>query len=158
MGYGRQEQYATGSDVLPRCESSCVDVLIDDTSSASFERSKSWIAELAGGSVSMVIALTGNKTDLDDAREVSTSDAQQFAKTTDSCSWKLPAKNVNIRELFQMVAKHLPKGPRQAMPPRCSFTTSQGMKGVCMLERKRERERKAALDDVDDDSYVNSKA
>ena len=63
----------------------------------------------------MVIALTGNKADLDDAREVATSDAQQFAKDNGLLFMETSAKgNVNIHELFQMVAKHLPKGPRQS--------------------------------------------
>ena len=110
-----QERYHSLAPMYYRGAKAAV-VVYDITSNASFERSKSWVAELQqSGSVSMVIALTGNKADLDDAREVATSDAQQFAKDNGLLFMETSAKgNVNIHELFQMVAKHLPKGPRQS--------------------------------------------
>ena len=110
-----QERYHSLAPMYYRGAKAAV-VVYDITSHASFERSKSWVSELQqSGSVSMVIALAGNKTDLDDAREVTVAEAQNFAKDNGLLFIETSAKgNVNIAELFRTVAKHLPKGPRRS--------------------------------------------
>jgi len=92
-------------------------VVYDVTSKPSFDRAKSWVTELQqSGSVSMVIALAGNKADLESQREVPQDEAQQYASDNGLLFLETSAKsNMNVTEIFSQIAKHLPRaGPKAA--------------------------------------------
>lgn len=55
-------------------------MVYDITSKASFERAKAWVTELQqAGTLSMVVALAGNKTDLSEQRQVTQQEGQEYA-------------------------------------------------------------------------------
>ena len=55
-------------------------VVYDITSADSFQRAKNWVKELQQGTTNIVIALAGNKVDLEDIRQVETTEAKSYAK------------------------------------------------------------------------------
>lgn len=83
----------------------------DITSEQSFARAKKWIEELRQlGSADMVIALAGNKTDLEDQRQVTPEVAKAYADEQDIFFTETSAKTAdNVNELFVMIARKLPK-------------------------------------------------
>ena len=85
-------------------------VVFDVTNEASFEKAKKWVNELLEKANSgIVIALCGNKIDLDD-RKVQKEDAEKYASTIGSFYCEVSAKqNVNIKELFEQIIERLPK-------------------------------------------------
>jgi len=86
-------------------------VVYDITLKASFERAKAWVAELRQqGTPNMVIALAGNKADLSSNREVTEEDARAYASEQGLLFLETSAKsNYNVTELFEAVAKKLPR-------------------------------------------------
>mmetsp|Transcript_40015 Transcript_40015/g.61484 ORF Transcript_40015/g.61484 Transcript_40015/m.61484 type:complete len:171 (+) Transcript_40015:24-536(+) len=80
-------------------------VVYDITSPASFDRAKSWISELqVEGNPDVVIALAGNKADMEDARAVSDGQAQVYAEKLGLVFLECSAKSgKNIKELFNEV-------------------------------------------------------
>lgn len=93
----------------------CALVVYDITSSESFNGAKTWIDELQRqGSNDIIIALAGNKCDLDDKRDVSTSTAQSYAQQNNLIFYETSARTgVNIKQLFIDIAKKLPKQQKQ---------------------------------------------
>ena len=56
-------------------------MVYDITNERTFERAQDWIKELnENAEVDIVIALVGNKTDLEDKREISTQKGKDYAK------------------------------------------------------------------------------
>lgn len=86
-------------------------VVFDITNYQSFERAQKWVNELLErASSSIVIALCGNKADLEDSRKVSFEEAVRFAEQIGSFYTEVSAKiNQNIEKLFQDMAIKLPK-------------------------------------------------
>uniref|UniRef100_A0A7S4M6H2 Uncharacterized protein n=2 Tax=Vannella robusta TaxID=1487602 RepID=A0A7S4M6H2_9EUKA len=86
-------------------------VVYDITSSNSFDRAKAWISELqVEGSPDVVIALAGNKADMEDARAVSEGQAQVYAEKLGLVFMECSAKSgKNVKELFNEVAKRMPR-------------------------------------------------
>ncbi|CAM9810131.1 unnamed protein product, partial [Chrysoparadoxa australica] len=102
-------------------------VVYDVTNKDSFNGSKSWVKELQRrGDPNVVIALAGNKADLEGRREVETEEARQYAQENGIIHMETSAKNaLNIRNIFMEIAQKLPKAPAQPereafpiMPPR----------------------------------------
>jgi small GTP-binding protein len=91
-------------------------VVYDITSAESFERAKSWINELQRqGNPNIVIALAGNKVDLEDRRKVSTEETQAYADENGILFMETSAKTaVHVNDLFVAIAKKLPKTPPRA--------------------------------------------
>lgn len=115
-------------------------VVYDITAPESLERAKSWVKELQRqGSPNIVIALAGNKADLDAQRKVSSSEAATYANDANLLFMETSAKtSQNVMELFVAVgacpvlcapvltrpaAKKLPRTPTQ--PPPASKLTIQ---------------------------------
>ncbi|OON23940.1 Ras family protein, partial [Opisthorchis viverrini] len=86
-------------------------IVYDITNPSSFERAKSWVNELNERSNAVkVIALAGNKLDLDFKRAVSTEEAQAYATQNGLIFMETSAKAcTNITELFTAVALRLPR-------------------------------------------------
>eukprot|EP00700_Malawimonas_jakobiformis_P003811 EC726731.1.p1 GENE.EC726731.1~~EC726731.1.p1 ORF type:complete len:208 (+),score=33.86 EC726731.1:110-733(+) len=86
-------------------------VVYDITSKDSFERAKSWVQELQRqGSSNIVIALAGNKLDLEAQRKVDYEEARRYAEENGVMFMETSAKTAqNVRDLFLQIAQKLPK-------------------------------------------------
>lgn len=75
------------------------------------------------GTPNMVISLVGNKADLESARQVTQDEAKSYAEENGLFFWETSAKsNSHVSELFQDMAKRLPKAASAApaqVPPNC---------------------------------------
>lgn len=78
---------------------------------SSLSRAKAWVKELqTQGVPKMVIALVGNKSDLESLRRIKTEDAQSYAEDNGILFMETSAKTCqNVKEIFEAIAKTLPK-------------------------------------------------
>jgi Ras-related protein Rab-5C len=74
----------------------------------SFNGAKSWVKELQRrGDPNVVIALAGNKADMEGKRKVQTEEAQQYAQENDIIFLETSAKTaLNVRNLFVEIGTH----------------------------------------------------
>ena len=85
-------------------------VVYDITNENSFARAKTWVRELEGQGGKMVIALVGNKSDLETIRRVTTAEGQTYADEKGLLFAETSAKTAqNVSEIFENIAKTLPK-------------------------------------------------
>jgi len=116
-----QERYRSLAPMYYRGAAAAV-VVFDITKKDSFTGAKSWVKELQRrGDPSVVIALAGNKADMESKRKVQAEEAMQYAKETDIIYMETSAKTAsNVRTLFMEIAKALPKNvqvvEREAFP------------------------------------------
>jgi GTPase SAR1 family protein len=96
-------------------------VVYDITNPDSFTGAKSWVKELQRrGDPNVVIALAGNKADLEGRRKVEFEEANAYAEENGILHLETSAKNANnVKALFVEIAKKLPKTPLQ--PEREAF-------------------------------------
>lgn len=96
-----QERYRSLSPIYYRKAAAAV-VCYDITSEASLEKAKSWVRELQRqAEPSIIIALTGNKTDLEDRREVKRADAEKYAKEEGLLYFETSAKTgAGVADVF----------------------------------------------------------
>lgn len=105
-----QEKYRALAPMYYRGASAAI-IVYDVTRESSFPSVKDWISELRKNTSNpMILAIAGNKCDLDDVREVNKNDAKQFADDINAIFTETSAATaVNIQELFESIARHLPK-------------------------------------------------
>ena len=86
-------------------------VVYDITNQDSFAGAKSWVKELQRrGDPNVIIALAGNKADLEARRTVSYEEAHEYATEQGLLHLETSAKNANnVKALFVEIAKKLPK-------------------------------------------------
>ena len=86
-------------------------VVYDITSSDSFIRAQSWIRELHQQAKSdIIIALAGNKSDLESLRSVKYEEASSYAEENNLIFFETSAKNAhNVYEIFADIAKKIPE-------------------------------------------------
>jgi len=115
-----QERYRSLAPMYYRGAAAAI-VVYDITKKDSFNGAKSWVKELQRrGDPNVVIALAGNKSDMDNKRKVQYEEAQQYAKDSEIIHMETSAKTAtNVKNLFVEIAKKLPKS--QAAPERESF-------------------------------------
>ena len=96
-------------------------IVYDITNQDSFAGAKSWVKELQRrGDPNVVIALAGNKADLESRRKVEFEEANAYAEENGILHLETSAKNANnVKALFVEIAKKLPKNPPQ--PEREAF-------------------------------------
>ncbi|XP_061543074.1 ras-related protein Rab-22A isoform X1 [Phycodurus eques] len=85
-------------------------IVYDITKEESFQTLKNWVKELRQhGPPNIVVAITGNKCDLSDAREVLEKDAKDYADSIHAIFVETSAKNaININEVFIEISKRIP--------------------------------------------------
>jgi Ras-related protein Rab-5C len=110
-----QERYRSLAPMYYRGAAAAI-VVYDITNKESFNGAKSWVKELQRrGDPNVVIALAGNKADLQNKRKVEYQEAQQYAEENGILHLETSAKNAtNVKNLFQEIAHKLPKNPPQS--------------------------------------------
>eukprot|EP00850_Spirogloea_muscicola_P009578 SM000054S18064 [mRNA] locus=s54:182038:184446:- [translate_table: standard] len=105
-----QERYHSLAPMYYRGAAAAV-IVYDITNTDSFARAKKWVQELQKqGNPNLVMALAGNKADLDNARKVTAEEAQGYAEENGLFFMETSAKSSeNVNELFYEIARKLPK-------------------------------------------------
>lgn len=109
-----QERYRALAPMYYRGAAASI-VVYDVTNKESFERAKKWVEELQRqGNPNLVMALAGNKADLDSKRKVDAETAEAYASENGLIFMETSAKtSQNVNEIFYEIARRLPK----ALPP-----------------------------------------
>ncbi|KAL1898979.1 GTPase Ryh1 [Ceratocystis pirilliformis] len=91
-------------------DSSVAVVVYDVTNAKSFQNTKKWIDDVrAERGNDVIIVLVGNKTDLNDKREVTTQQGEDEAKKNNLMFMETSAKvGHNVKTLFKRIAQALP--------------------------------------------------
>lgn len=113
-----QERYHSLAPMYYRGAAAAI-IVYDITSTDSFNRAKNWVRELQRqGNPDLIVALAGNKADLATQRAVEPADAQSYADENGLYFVETSAKtSVNVGELFNEIAKRLPKPKPTAKEP-----------------------------------------
>mmetsp|Transcript_35362 Transcript_35362/g.72210 ORF Transcript_35362/g.72210 Transcript_35362/m.72210 type:complete len:201 (-) Transcript_35362:98-700(-) len=104
-----QEKYHSLAPMYYRGAAAAV-VVYSITDAASFNTLKSWVDELhMHGPPDIIIAVAGNKCDMEEKRKVPTADAAAYAKSINALFLETSAKqDTNVQDLFLQISKRLP--------------------------------------------------
>lgn len=104
-----QERYKSLAPMYYR-NAHCAVVVYDITQESSLQNAKGWISELQRhADAGIVVALVGNKTDLEEQRTVPAEEGKKYADSEGLLFFETSAKSAqNINELFEALAKALP--------------------------------------------------
>jgi Ras-related protein Rab-22 len=104
-----QEKYRGLAPMYYRGSAAAV-VVYDITDEKSFNEMQTWITELKQlGPQNIVLAITGNKCDLEEKRKVSRATGEAFAKNSNALFMETSAKDgSNVHDLFRAIAETLP--------------------------------------------------
>jgi len=112
-----QEKYHSLAPMYYRGSAAAI-VVYDITRKSSFQTLKKWIEELKTlGPENIIIIIAGNKADLENQREVQTSDAEKYAREISAIYIETSAKeDKNVQRMFEQLASQLPAPERQSSP------------------------------------------
>jgi len=112
-----QERYHALAPMYYR-GAACAIVVYDICRAETLKRAKDWVKELKNnGNPNIMIALAGNKFDREDSRQVATEEAASYAEEEGLIFMETSAKlNHNVTEIFQEIARRLPKSTAPAKP------------------------------------------
>ncbi|CAG5132753.1 unnamed protein product [Candidula unifasciata] len=104
-----QEKYRALAPMYYRGSAAAI-IVYDVTRESSFHAVKGWVHELQRhGPSKIVLAIAGNKCDLEDLREVQERDAQEYAREIGAIFCETSAMTAtNVPELFDKIARMLP--------------------------------------------------
>jgi small GTP-binding protein len=114
-----QERYHSLAPMYYRGAAAAI-VVYDIQSQSSFARAKSWVRELQRQpNAALVMALAGNKADLEEGRQVEDAEARAYAEENGLFFMETSAKTAaNVNDLFYEIARKLPKAaPAQGPAP-----------------------------------------
>ncbi|XP_033754054.1 ras-related protein Rab-22A-like [Pecten maximus] len=117
-----QEKYRALAPMYYRGSAAAI-VVYDITREQTFRAVKEWINELRkNASPNIVLAMAGNKCDLEDLREVPYKDVEEYARQRNAIFIETSALTaVNVPELFIEIARQLP--PEDMVPTRMNSST-----------------------------------
>ncbi|XP_035680122.1 ras-related protein Rab-22A-like [Branchiostoma floridae] len=104
-----QEKYRGLAPMYYRGAAAAI-VVYDITREGSFQTLKDWIRELKQyGADNIVLAIAGNKCDMEDLREVSTRMASDYAEENNAIFLETSAKTAhNVAQMFTLITQRLP--------------------------------------------------
>ncbi|CAJ1331935.1 unnamed protein product [Effrenium voratum] len=106
-----QERYKSLAPMYYRGAAAAV-IVFDITSRESFDAAKSWVSELQN--TDTLIALAGNKSDLEATRAVEREMARSYADQMGILYMETSAKSgLNVNEIFHEIAVRLPKQSKE---------------------------------------------
>ncbi|XP_028391902.1 ras-related protein Rab-22A-like [Dendronephthya gigantea] len=105
-----QERYRSLAPLYYRDASAAI-VVYDITNQSSFFALKDWIKEIKRyGPNECVVAIAGNKCDLEDQREIATESAREYAESVEAIFAETSALSArNVQELFIEISRRLPQ-------------------------------------------------
>lgn len=127
-----QERYRSLAPMYYRGAAAAI-VVYDITNPDSFTGAKGWVKELQRrGDPNVVIALAGNKADLESRRKVQFEEANAYAEENGILHLETSAKNANnVKALFVQIANKLPKNPPQSERESFPITAPQQESRSC---------------------------
>jgi Ras-related protein Rab-6A len=111
-------------------DSSVAVVVYDISNAKSFQNTRKWVDDVRGERGNdVIIVLVGNKTDLNDKREVTTAQGEEEAKKNGLMFIETSAKvGHNVKQLFRRIAQALP-----GMEGEANRAESQSKSSCCLL-------------------------